>query len=427
MNTVHAISVPAQAQTTTALPWWRSAASAVQRRLRTSVRPLSVRLVPATLAKESGALVPGHEAVLAAWRQWCEGHAGSHCHVALSAHWLLGFAAAPGQVASSWEHYFGLGDATLAEQWRVRHIVGHGEVSVVCAAPRALVQGLQAVAREHGVKILWMGPWWAPEVQGWLGQSEPGGDHWDAREAGLVTHLRRQVEDGTLCQLWTEVLDEPATTDPSVSAAPWPDTQAMPLVDTLDFVGPRVRTAPWSWALLVLGLVAALTMADRAQEVDTSLQAATQTMDRLTRARHQQQLARTAPRAAREASVAASSALTAPALRQAAGMVQLLAFPWTEVIEHVEQAASKEQAVLTSFNLDLGTLEGKAGAQPSARLSLAVRDDAAALRWLAAQGDDAQLLSRQLLSTPFDTLNGHYALRYEAAWKVDAASWRAQP
>jgi hypothetical protein len=229
-----------------------------------------------------------------------------------------------------------------------------------------------------------------------------------------------------LSQLWTEVLDESPVSDGMASSMDWLGTKTMPLVDALDFVGPRVRTAPWSWALLTLGLVAALTMADRAQQADNVLMEARQTLSRLERAQHQQQVARTAPRADREASASVSAALTAPALRQASGMVQLLAFPWTEVIEHVEQAASNEQAVLTAFSLDLSMLEGKAGSLPAARLSLAVRDDAAALRWLAAQGADAQLLSRQPLGTSFDTLNGHYALRYEANWRVDAAAWRGK-
>ncbi|RZL00973.1 MAG: hypothetical protein EOP36_13440 [Rubrivivax sp.] len=420
------------------LPWWQAARGLIGRRVLTATRPVPVVLRPGPVFKEPSALVLDHAAALVDWQSWCQANAGSHCQLALSAHWLLSLAAPAEQVASSWEHYFGISPTVLAEQWLVRSVAGHNGVSLVCAVPRSLVDDLQAAARAHGVKVTWMGPWWAPEVQTWLAQADQP-EHWEAREPGLVTHLKRQAsaiasQDVTLSQVWTEVLDAPGVEtnadvpapDRLIASPPQKPIDA-PLVEALDFVGPRVRTAVWSWGLLVAGLVAALSVADQAQQTQESLDEATQTLGRLERARHQQQVARTAPRAAREASASASSVLTAPALRQASSMVQLLAFPWTEVIGHVEQAASNEQAVLTSFSLDLSTLEGKAGAHPSARLTLAVRDDASALRWLATQGEGAQLLSRQLLSTPFDTSNGHYALRYDAAWSVDAAAWRGRP
>lgn len=190
--------------------------------------------------------------------------------------------------------------------------------------------------------------------------------------------------------------------------------------DELDFVGPRVRTAPWAWAVLLAGVLAMGWALPQVQQADEDLAEAHSLLKRLQRASHQQALAAKA-QALRPVGGAASEANAPPVLkaevaRQAAQWAQWLAYPWLRVLGEVEAAAQSERAVMLSFSLDLATLASADKAWPEARLSAAVRDDAAALKWAQALGPQAQLLTRDKASQPFTNAAGTYAWRAEAVW-----------
>lgn len=181
----------------------------------------------------------------------------------------------------------------------------------------------------------------------------------------------------------------------------------------LDFVGPRLSPSPWSWLLLLLGLVALGIVLPQVQGVLDQQAEAQATLRRLQRAVHQQALAAKAPNeAGRKADQA--PALSADSAQHAAQVAQWLGYPWLDVLDQVDRAAKAEQAVMLAFNLDLATLGSRADSVPDVRLSAAVRDDTSALRWVQAQGGAAQLLSRERLGTPFVATAGNYEWRAEA-------------
>jgi hypothetical protein len=404
-------------------------------------RPLQVFLRPPLPQVDPAEAVP---AALAAWAKWCEQHAGQACELGLSGHWLISCAAAPEQALQQWDHYMGLSATAIEQGWVLRSVQAP-PVDLACAAPSALIEGLQKVAREHSVKLRWVGPWWTRQAQPWLGLAKEAEQTMQACEPGLTTYLKAVPNaqgKPVLSQVWTEINDmgraatqsltahgvievmAPASADALVSewippdAATWRSTWP----DALDFVGPRVRTALWSWALLVGGMAACMAVSERAQQSLAARGEAQAMLHRLERAKHQLTLAQAAPRAASAPSQQAlPQALDAVAMRQVAQVAQQLAFPWPSVIERVEQAALQEHAVLTGFSLDTSGLGGKADARLPVRLQAAVHDDVSALRWVAAHGDGAQMLGRDALSTPFDTVQGHYALRAEAVWLTGAA------
>lgn len=195
----------------------------------------------------------------------------------------------------------------------------------------------------------------------------------------------------------------------------WPPLSRPQWAQELDFVGPRVRTAPWAWALLLAGLVAVATELPLISQADADLLEAQTTLKRLQRAAHQQRLAAATPRAS-QAEGDAVATLTPESARRAAQVAQWLAYPWMAVIGQAESAAHTEQAVLLSFNLDLATLGSAPDAWPAAHVSAAVRDDASALRWAQAHGAHAQLLSRERLAASFESVAGTYDGRAEAMW-----------
>ncbi|MDI1257901.1 hypothetical protein [Aquabacterium sp.] len=411
--------------------------------MTTSWRPHQVCLRP--LSPQAG-----HEVALKAWAQWCEQNAGSTCELALSGHWLITCAAPREQALAQWDHYLGLSAIALEQAWVLRS-VQKPTLNLSCAAPRALMEGIQKIAREHSVKLQWVGPWWARDAQRWLtalGKAPASsGDEQtlQALEPGLNTHLTVGLDDqGKRClrQVWAEASDEAGPSNAVVptqarteqtrldisadtSLAPWPNpgssTWQSGWADELDFAGPRVRTALWSWALLILGVAACMAVAEQAQEAAVAQAEAQAMLHRLERAQHQQTMARAAPRAASAAGPAARQKLDEAATRQAAQVAQWLAYPWSAVIGRVEQSALQERAVLTGFSLDISSLgAAKLDVRPPVRLQAALRDDASALRWVAAHGEGAQMLGRSALSTPFEAMTGHYGLRAEATWPAGA-------
>jgi hypothetical protein len=199
-------------------------------RLATTLKPHTVLLQgPVDAINQAGAIA----AALQAFAQWCEAHEGCVCELGLSSCWLLSNAAPTGwtkdavheHVLRQWEHYFGLDAAQLANGWVLRQVLSPN-AAMVCAAPRALIEGLQGVAADHGVQLLSVGPWWARGVQAWLdsladqaadegnegneGTTEP----WrlTLAEPGLFTHVQaRSPASGSVAAqlgaLWTEASD----------------------------------------------------------------------------------------------------------------------------------------------------------------------------------------------------------------------------
>lgn len=230
----------------TLMPRWRA-------RLATWARPAVVCLGPVPSAASVGdetpagpqALVPAHDGALAAWGPWCEAHAGQRCHLALSGRWLLTWLAADGtrrpdldlartQAARQWEHYLGLDAVELASDWVLRLVRVPGGV-LACAAPRALVDDVLAVAAHHGVVVGWMGPWWAPGVARWLADrpASQGADELcqlAAYENGWLT--RFEARPPGLQRLWVEHAMETPKQAPSLVLGPQglsddPDTAAL--------------------------------------------------------------------------------------------------------------------------------------------------------------------------------------------------------
>jgi hypothetical protein len=389
----------------------------------------------------------GHEAALAAWAHWCAAHAGSACELALSSHWVIPCAGDAEQALPRWEHYMELSAATIEQDWILRSSLAP---VLSCIASRALVDGLRHIADEHSVRLRWVGPWWAWHVRGWWGslraQTPGSAATLQAQEPGIGTWLTAVLDakgKAVLEQVWTQASDAveavpatmpdvPGTTrvEAGVPAdlllvewtRPETSTWKAPWAEVLDFVGPRVRTALWSWGLLVLGTAACMAVAERAQVLVATQDETQASLRRLERAQHQKTIALAAPRAASSASTppTAKNTLDEATLKQAARVSQLLAYPWPAVIGRMEQAAQAEHAVLTGFSLDINGLGGRPGALAQARLQAALSDDASALRWVAAHGDGAQLLGRDTLATPFDTALGRYVLRAEATWQAGA-------
>lgn len=181
----------------------------------------------------------------------------------------------------------------------------------------------------------------------------------------------------------------------------------------LDFVGPRLSPSPWSWLLLLLGLVALGVVLPQVQDAFAQQAEAQATLKRLQRAVHQQTIAAKAPKeVVRQADQAPP--LSPESAQHAAQVAQWLGYPWLSLLDQVDAAAKTEQVVMLAFNLDLATLGSRADSVPDVRLSAAVRDDASALRWVQVQGVSAQLLSRERLGTPFMVATGNYEWRAEA-------------
>jgi hypothetical protein len=193
----------------------------------------------------------------------------------------------------------------------------------------------------------------------------------------------------------------------------WTLSRPRAWADALDFVGPRVRTASWSWTLLLAGVVAVAWVVPQVNQAEQALVDAQADLKRLQRAAHQQKLAQTAP-VRPDAKADQAPALGSESARQAAQLAQWLGYPWMTTLSGLEEAAKAEHAVMLSLSLDVASLGARPDAWPEAHLGAAVTDDAAALRWVQAQGPSAQLVSRERLSTPFAVGSANYGWRVEA-------------
>ncbi len=189
----------------------------------------------------------------------------------------------------------------------------------------------------------------------------------------------------------------------------------------LNFLGPRVRTSFWGWALLALGALAALHAADAALAMQDDLAEAQAVIKRLQRGERQLSLRAQAASAAQAAQVASAPGLKDEGWRQAAQLAQWLGFPWADTLDHIDAASVQQKAVLTRFSLDLSALASNEGVQPELKLQAAVLDDQAALQWLEALGPLATLRAREPLDAPFNTVQGNYA------WRVDVVTSGVKP
>lgn len=144
--------------------WWQTALARWSTRVRTSWQPRKLYLCGTDEA-----------AALTAFRGWCAANEGAVCELALSSRVLLSSVLpsalpvneAREQAVGQWAHYNDIAPDAFAQQWVLRQLV-QPTFSLLCAAPRALIEGLQAVAAEHGVQLRWVGPWWVNGVQAWL-------------------------------------------------------------------------------------------------------------------------------------------------------------------------------------------------------------------------------------------------------------------
>ncbi|MFY9478372.1 MAG: hypothetical protein WAQ08_12065 [Aquabacterium sp.] len=410
--------------------------------------PAWVCLVPAVDAASSPMGVPVHDQALLQWRQWCEVHPGQRVRLGLSARWLLsavvpiagrGASArreAMGEAESRWAHLLGLDTSAWRERWATRAVV-LPQGMLVCAAPRALLDDMGAVARHHHVRALWIGPWWANGVKAWLARGE---DATQPRtlalhETGWVVHVQAQADK--LTGLWAEPVRDDAQS-PTVgsdvlqlSMAQEPGVllgakhrpswlarclprKAEAWSSALDFKNPSPRPAPWAWALLLAGLASVLWMADQVDALQTRQLEAQEQLKRLGRADRMARVERAALARSEQAQVpqAAASAptLESAAADEAVSMVRALAFPWPDMLAQMERSASNAGAVMLSMSTSLDDVGRSAG--PTWRLQAAVRDDAAALGW-ADSLPAGKLISRASLAAPFMTAQGAYGLKVE--------------
>ena len=438
----------------------------LQARLRSTWQPLTVALLaPPHVLGDVTATDAAINAALDAFDAWAAEHQGVNVAVQLSSRWLLCCAtpeAANGVQArelaqQQWAHYFGLEAEQLSAEWLTLDVLhggaraaSRGDVKLVCAVPRALISGLKDVARERGLQLQAAMPWWAEGLQDALvadavavpaaAQPEGSTRAWAWAAPGLLNQAQAEAREGrwVLTRVWSELASdvraEPGRTPEAVAAMapPEPGALAWPLSPAprrhegwaagLNFLGPRVRTSFWGWALLALGVVAALHAADRAAAVQGELTEAQAVVKRLQRGERQVSVQAQAQAQAAQATQAASAPeLQAESWRHAAQLAQWLGFPWADTLDHIDATSLKHKAVLAQFSLDLATLASNEGVQPDLKLQAAVIDDTAALQWLAALGPQAMLRAREPLNTPFLTAQGRYA------WRLDAVTTGGTP
>lgn len=211
----------------------------LQARLRSTWQPLTVALLaPPHVPGDATATDAAINAALDAFDAWAAEHEGVNVAVQLSSRWLLCCAtpeAANGVQArelaqQQWAHYFGLEAELLNAEWLTVDVLqggaqaaAQGDVKLVCAVPRALIDGLKDVARERGLQLQAAMPWWAEGLQTALTahalalpaptQPEGATRAWAWAEPGLLTQAQAEVRDGrwVLTRLWAELASEART------------------------------------------------------------------------------------------------------------------------------------------------------------------------------------------------------------------------
>ncbi len=196
--------------------------------------------------------------------------------------------------------------------------------------------------------------------------------------------------------------------------------QAPAWTEALNLAGPRVRTASWAWVLCLAGLTAAAWVWPQVAQLEAEAAQVQADLQRLQRARHRADLAVLArtrgPLGEASGTAPVSATLTPDQAVHAAQLVRWLAYPWVDTLQAADESAQQAQALLLGFSLDLSGWSGQPQTRAWVRMSAAVQDDAAALRWSQALGPQAQLISRDRLGTPVASARGLYAARAELSW-----------
>ncbi len=242
----------------------------LQARMRSTWHPLTVAmLAPPHVPGDASAM----DAALDALDAWAEGHEGVNLDVQLSSRWLLCCATPDASSAAQahemaqqqWEHYFGLEAEQFHADWLVTEVMHGGSkagpqahVKLVCAVPRALINGLNDVARERGLRLQAAMPWWAESLQvTWdacvvgtpaATQREGSGRQWAWAEPGLLTRVMVRVREGrwVLERVWVEVRSEApaAWPEPEWIAKLKPPETALPEAGAVSLIAPLVWQLP---------------------------------------------------------------------------------------------------------------------------------------------------------------------------------------
>ena len=151
------------------------------------IRSWRARWQPVSAVLHAPPHAPGDAAAVAsgvnAVAQWALTHPGVRLELGLSSRWLLCAVtpqardpqAALAVAREQWSHYLGLDEQALADEWVCLPVVG-SQASLVCAAPRALIDGLLDVAAQHRVQLVAVLPWWAFGLQRQLSSSGEASD-----------------------------------------------------------------------------------------------------------------------------------------------------------------------------------------------------------------------------------------------------------
>ena len=158
--------------------------------------------------------------------EWAAEHAGARLDLGLSARWLLCAATPQAQTAQQalemathqWVHYMGLDETDLSQAWVCLPILSPA-ARLVCAAPRVLIEGMQEAARQHGVRLQAVLPWWAFGLQNQLRHApaeslEAGAmADWAWLEPGWSTRVvaRRSADrasNWTIDRIWMSPIEE---------------------------------------------------------------------------------------------------------------------------------------------------------------------------------------------------------------------------
>jgi hypothetical protein len=177
---------------------------ALMRRLRTHWRPHAMLVGAGSLTVD--------EALQAVAEQFAR-HAGAAYELTVASRWVQAQAVPPQlteadgwqQALSNWMTVLELDEARLADDWVVRQ-ARTAQLHVITAMPRALVDGVVALAREHHVRVDRMGPWWGAALDEWLhqaGAETPSEQAFD--DGDWVTYARVDgASNGDLMALWSE-------------------------------------------------------------------------------------------------------------------------------------------------------------------------------------------------------------------------------
>lgn len=207
-------------------------------RLRTWRRPHHLMLAALPHAPGQARVI---EAATQAFAEWAARHEGASVDIALSSHFMLMAVgeAGPGanaqalreQACARWTHYLDQSAEGLDADWCVQTSLdgGRAPVALACALPRPLVEGLQRVARQHGLKLLALRPWWAEALQqAWRELPSPAGlpegtlRRWAWREGDWQTRALVALHAGQWV-LQTLVFLAPDQADEADLADAWGD------------------------------------------------------------------------------------------------------------------------------------------------------------------------------------------------------------